>query len=184
MILSLAFSWLALTVAQAAPAVPATAPSGPTIAAATKIPLHLTKMISSHDAASGDKFSFMVDQDVAVNGVTIIARCTVGSGTVAFSGKHGINGHEGNLHLRFDSVPAIDGTMVALSPTEQQFNGKDRKVEAALVSRWINGDDVEVPPTQPSFAEVAVDTAIKGAATAASAPACPAPSAAPVSTTP
>lgn len=155
--------------ATAAPTTPAAsvATTSLTVPAATKITVHLTKTISSHDAQSGEKFAFVVDNDVTISGNTAIGRCASGSGTIVFSGKHGINGHEGNLHLRFDSVNALDGTTIALNPTEQQFNGKDRKTEAFLVSRWINGDDVEVRPDQAFTVTLAADATVKGGVTGA-----------------
>lgn len=143
------------------------------IQAGTKVPLHLATTISSHDARTGQTFTFYVDKDVVIGGTTVIARCSAGSGTVMLAGKHGINGHEGNLRLRFDTVQAVDGSTVPLSGDEQSFNGTQRKAMAFFVSRWINGDDVEVKPDHVLTATVAKEVVLK--ASDPPAPVCPTP---------
>lgn len=167
---------LAQSQAPAAPASPQPA-AAIVIPAGTKVPLHLTAMISSHDAHTGQTFTFYVDQDVLVNGNVAISRCAAGSGTVTLAGKHGINGHEGNLRLRFDTVTAADGSTLTLTTDEQAFNGKNRKALSFFTTRWINGDDVEVKPDKELFATVAKDTTLT--ASHDPAPACPAPDASP-----
>lgn len=145
----------------AAPASPA--PSAATvIPAGTKIPLHLAQTISSHDANTGQKFTFYVDQDVVVKGTVVVAHCAAGSGTITLAGHHGINGHEGNLRLRFDTVTASDGSTVALATDQQAFNGKGRKLVAALSlpMHLLNGDDVEVKPDKVLTATVAKDVTL------------------------
>lgn len=129
-------------------------------------------MLSSHDAEVGQRFTFVVDQDVLTGGVNVIPHCTTGIGTVTLAGRHGINGHEGDLHLRFDSLTLPDGTVIPLDPLEQQFAGKDRKTLAIFTTRWINGDDVEVPTDKILTIETASDVAAKPEP----APACPIPS--------
>lgn len=160
-----------------APAASPQAGTSTTIPAGTKVPLHLTQMLSSHDAQTGQTFTFYVDQDVVVNGNIVIAKCAAGTGTVTLAGKHGINGHEGNLHLRFDKVTAADGSPVALTADEQDFNGKNRKALSFFTTRWINGDDVEVKTDKDLFATVAKDTPL--GASHDPVPACPAPAASP-----
>ncbi len=65
----------------------AAAPSAPpastlTVAAGTTIPVHLSTVLSSHDAHTGQTFTFYVDKDVVVDGTVLIPRCASGSGTV------------------------------------------------------------------------------------------------------
>lgn len=170
----------AIVVAQAQPPSLPTSPAASStpvvIPAGTKVPLRLAAMISSHDAHTGQTFTFYVDQDVAVNGNVVIPHCAAGSGTVTLAGSHGINGHEGNLRFRFDSVTAADGSTVPLATDEQAFNGKQRKALAFFTTRWINGDDVEVKPDEVLTATVAKDATL--GATHDPAPACPTPTAA------
>ena len=176
---STAFLFAISSIAQAvAPASPAPEPSStaPAVSnAPLKIPVHLTSVLSSHDAQTGQKFSFIVADDVLSGGVVVIPKCTAGSGTVLLAGKHGINGHEGNLHLRFDALTQADGTVIALDPKEQDFAGKDRKALAFFTTRWLNGDDVEVKPDQVLEVTAAGDTPHMPATP----PACPVPSATP-----
>lgn len=131
-------------------------------------------MLSSHDAQTGQKFSFIVDQDVVSGGTIVIPRCTTGTGTVTLAGKHGINGHEGDLHLRFDALTPDGSAAVPLDKTELQFAGKERKSLAFFTTRWINGDDVEVKPTEVLTVTTASD--VSGA--------LPAPAACPMSPVP
>ncbi len=155
-------------------------PAAPTTAvvipAGTKIPLRLAELISSHDAHTGQTFTFYVDQDVVVNGNVVIPHCAAGSGTVTLAGAHGINGHEGNLRLRFDTVTAADGSSLSLTTDEQAFNGTSRKALAFFTTRWINGDDVEVKPDKVLFATIAKDDSLGSAHYPAAA--CPTPAAA------
>lgn len=155
-----AFAVAQSSVAPAVPASPAPASAAIVIPAGTKVPLHISQPISSHDAHTGQTFTFYVAQDVLVNGTVVIPRCAAGAGTVTLAGKHGINGHEGNLRLRFDTVTASDGSSVALTRDEQAFNGKNRKALAFFTTRWINGDDVVVKPDTQLTAVVAKDTAL------------------------
>ncbi len=158
---------------------PAAASSVATIVpAGTKIPLRVASMISSHDAHTGQTFTFYVDKDVVVGGAVVIPRCAAGSGTITLAGRHGINGHEGNLRLRFDTVNALDGSTVTLTSDEQAFNGSQRKAMAFFLSRWINGDDVEVKPDQVLTATVGKEATLGSARVPA--PACPVPSPSPV----
>ena len=152
---------------------PATASAATTIPAGTKINVHLVKMLSSHDSQTGEKFGIVVAEDVSVGGVVVVPHCAAGAGVVTLAGKHGINGHEGNLHLRFDSVQATDGSDIALKADEQQFAGKERKLTAFMVTRWINGDDIEIHTDKILTVTTAVDTQVKIGSTNA-APACPA----------
>jgi hypothetical protein len=163
--------------AQASPA-PSPAPvAALVIPAGTKIPLHLTQTISSHDAHTGQTFTFYVDQDVVVNGTVVIPQCSAGTGTVTLAGRHGINGHEGNLRLRFDQVMAADGSAINLTTDEQAFNGKNRKALSFFTTRWINGDDVDVKPDKDLTAIVAKDATL--GTSRIPVPACPAPSPSP-----
>jgi hypothetical protein len=149
--------------------VAAPAASG-TLAGQTQVKVRLTSMLSSHDAETGQKFSFVVDQDVLSNGTVAIARCTTGTGTITLAGKHGINGHEGNLHLRFDALTPSNGVSIPLDQTEQEFNGHQRKAMAFFTTRWINGDDVEVKTDQILTVALASNTAITPVTQA---PTCP-----------
>lgn len=142
-----------------------------------KIPVHLTSLLSSHDAQTGQKFSFVVAEDVTSGGAVVIDKCTAGTGTVLLAGKHGINGHEGDLHLRFDSLTEPDGTIVPLDPTEQDFAGKDRKALSFFTTRWINGDDVEIKTDQVLEVSMVGDTPHAPATP----PSCPTPEPSPAS---
>ncbi len=176
--LTFSFGILVSQVAPSAPA-PVTAPAAATsLAAQTQIKIHVNSLLSSHDAETGQKFSFVVDQDVLSNGVVAIARCTSGTGTITLAGKHGINGHEGNLHLRFDALTPASGVAIPLDPTEQEFNGHQRKAMAFFTTRWINGDDVEVKPDQIITVALASNTAITPVSQTQACP-VPSPSAAP-----
>jgi hypothetical protein len=143
-----------------------------TLSAKTVVSVRLVSMVSSHDATTGQRFSFVVAKDVVENGVVVVPTCALGSGTVALAGKHGINGHEGDLHLRFDTITTPDGTSIALDPTEQNFEGQNRKALAFFTTRYIVGNDVEVKPDTVLSVTVAADSSVYPGGS----PVCPAPS--------
>ncbi len=74
---------------------------------------------------------------------------------------------------------AADGSTIALTTDEQIFNGTQRKAMAFMMSRWINGDDVEVKPDRVLTATVGKDAVIGAARVTPSE--CVAASPAPVS---
>jgi hypothetical protein len=173
--LGIIFMSLLTAIAQAADTAPAATPADTApgaIPAKTAVVVRLVSMLSSHDAQTGQKFAFYVAKDVVENGVVVIPACTAGSGTVTLAGKHGINGHEGDLHLRFDTITESDGTAIALDPTEQDFAGKDRKALAFFTTRYLVGDDIEVKPTTDLTVKTAVDASVQPDVAP---PACPAP---------
>jgi hypothetical protein len=153
----------------------ATPAAAVTLNAKTVIPVHLVSMLSSHDATTGQRFSFVVAKNVVENGVVIVPACTLGSGTVTLAGKHGINGHEGDLHLRFDTITTPDGTQIALDPTEQDFEGQNRKALAFFTTRYIVGNDVEIKPDVDLTVKVVSDTSVYPGGS----PVCPTPSVTP-----
>ena len=173
------FILAALLAGNGSASTPATTPqtAQTTIPAGTKVPLRLASMLSSHDAHTGQTFTFYVAQDVTVDGTVVIPRCSAGSGTITLAGRHGINGHEGNLRLRFDTVTDADGSTVNLATDEEAFNGTQRKTMAFFVSRWINGDDVEVKPDQILTATIAKHTPLGVARVPAAACTSPEPAA-------
>lgn len=91
--LTLALLAGAVVAMQAQTPAPSSSPSEPAVAvvipAGMKVPLHVAETISSHDAHTGQTFTFYVDQDVAINGNVVISRCAAGSGTVTLAGRHG-----------------------------------------------------------------------------------------------
>ncbi len=162
-----------LTTAAPAPS-PAAAPGKIVIPAGTTITVHLVKMLSSHDEQTGEPFAFDAVTGANVGGIAVVAQCAVGAGVVALAGKHGINGHEGDLHLRFDSLQGIDGTTIALKQDEQTFEGKNQKAAAFFMSRWINGNDVELHTDKDLIVITAADVTIDPSKSLA-APVCPTP---------
>ncbi len=170
--LLIAFARLVAQITSPAPAV--------TLAAKTVIAVRLVSTISSHDATTGEKFTFVVAKDVVEDGVVVIPACTLGSGTVTLAGKHGPNGHEGDLHLRFDTISMADGTSIALDPTEHDFAGQNKRMLAFLTDApSVVGNDVEVKPDAVLAVNVASNATVHPGGTV---PACPMPSASPNST--
>jgi hypothetical protein len=111
---------LATNPAPAAPAVRAvTVPEG------TEFSVVTTEVISSKTATEGDKISLKVDENVVVNGVTVIARGTAVRGVVSSVERAGRMGKGGKLSLRVESAMAVDGQRVPLRASKAK-SGDDK----------------------------------------------------------
>jgi len=133
------------TPAQAAPLVTQAAavhvlPAG-TIVAVTPL-----EEISSKHINVGDHFQFQVVNDVAENGVVVIPRGSIATGTITFKTGRAIGGKSGKFEVAFESVTA-NGHQFRLSGVHRQ-EGKGNTVGALLGSIWISGHSAVMLPGQ------------------------------------
>jgi hypothetical protein len=126
--------------------------------AKTALRVHLTEALSSDHSRTGQHFSFVVLDPVAVDGRPLIARGAKGAGTVLLAGKAGTAGHEGDLTLRLDSVPTVGGHKLVFDDQRIRINGRNRKVMsgalglipwAGLGARFIRGSEIRIDPRTP-----------------------------------
>lgn len=146
-----AASVLATAVAASTIAVPTpvTLPSG------THLRFHLVRPLASDRSKAGQSFSFVLLGPVAVGGRVVVADGAVGTGTVILAGPAGASGHEGDLTLRLDQVPAVNGAAVAFCQQLLHINGR-RKTGVFSVfargseSRISTKTPIETVLTQPT----------------------------------
>jgi hypothetical protein len=126
------------------------------VPAKTPLTVHLTAPISSNGSKSGSTFTFVTVDPVVVNGRTVVAAGATGTGTLILAGHAGYNGHEGDLTLRFDSVPTVDGQVLQFDDQRIEINGRNRKVVSflagfvpyvGLAAGFIRGSEMSIAPT-------------------------------------
>ena len=84
------------------------------VADGTAVALQLDQTVSSANARVGDPLTFLVVQDVTVQGFTVIAAGSRASGSLARAHGRRVLGMGGNLVLKLDSVELANGDRVAL----------------------------------------------------------------------
>jgi hypothetical protein len=102
--------------------------------------------ISSKHINVGDHFQFQVVNDVAENGVVVIPRGSIATGTITFKTGRAIGGKSGKFEVAFESVSA-NGHQFPLSGVHRQ-EGKGNTVGALLGSIWISGHSAVMLPGQ------------------------------------
>jgi len=107
------------------------------LAAGTIVVVTPMQEISSKHVNVGDHFQFQVVNDVTDNGVVVIPRGSVATGTITFKTGRAIGGKSGKFEVTFDSVTA-NGRQFPLSGVHRQ-EGKGNTVGALLGSIWISG---------------------------------------------
>lgn len=136
----------------------ARAPLPVTLPAGTSIRFHLVRPLMSDRSKSGQPFSFVLLAPVTVAGRVLVANGAVGSGTVVLAGHNGTSGHEGDLTLRLDALPAVNGTRVTFCKQQLRINGRNRKVMsgvlgfipfAGLGALFIRGSEVRISTSTP-----------------------------------
>jgi hypothetical protein len=99
-------------------------PSSPemVIADGTPVKLQLAQTISSAHARKGDRLDFVVVEDVAVGGLTVIRAGTVARGSVIKVHGRRILGMGGSVLIKLDSVKLVTGDRVKLH-ARRRFKG-------------------------------------------------------------
>jgi hypothetical protein len=137
---------------------PVSVPAPVSLPAGTHVRFHLVRPLASDRTKSGQQFSFVMLQPLAVGGRVIVADGTVGFGTVVLAGHNGTSGHEGDLTLRLDGVPAVNGTQVMFCQQRLRINGRNRKIMsgvlgfipfAGLGARFIRGSEIHISTKTP-----------------------------------
>jgi hypothetical protein len=92
-----------------------------------------TEELSSKTATEGDPINFKVEEDLKINGHTVIAKDSLVKGTVAAAKKSGFFGRGGNLAIRIDSVMAVDSQKVKLRSSKGKAGDDKTGTTVALV---------------------------------------------------
>jgi len=149
---------LLVAVAFASPAVaaPFTLPEG------TQVDVRLVHAVSSGSATAGEPFAFEVAAPVVIGHQVVIAKGSSGIGRIVAVTK-AQGKHAGELTLEFTRVPAVDGSLVALTQAGHPQNGNAEKGKASTATiaatialgpvglfahNMVKGKDVEIAPNQ------------------------------------
>jgi hypothetical protein len=149
---------LVMTMTAAALADPAPAPATAVVPAQTTVRFHLIDPVSSDKSTSGTPLRFALLDPIVVDGTTLAPAGTIGLGTLILAGHAGTSGHEGDLTLRLDTLPAADGRQITFDNQRIRINGRNKKIlsgvlgfipYAGLGARFIRGENVEIDPATP-----------------------------------
>jgi hypothetical protein len=128
------------------------------IAAGTRVRFHLEAPISSSESRTGQTFTFALITPIVLDGSTIPAVGSTGSGTIVLAGHAGPNGHEGDLTLRIDTLRTADGRVVTFADQRFEINGRNYKIATGVLgftpfvgigARIIRGKEITVDPATP-----------------------------------
>jgi hypothetical protein len=76
---------------------------------------------------------FVITEDVAINGVLVLAKGTQGEGSLTKVRRKGAFGKGGSLEIDFGSVEAIDGTLIPLGLGEKSIE-ENKAVGYAVIT--------------------------------------------------
>jgi hypothetical protein len=135
---------------------PAAAPTGPAIApAGMLVAVRVTQDMSSNKSHVGDRFSFVLHNDIVVNGQVLIPAGTPGVGEVIDAAPGGMAGKGGKLVLAARYLE-FNGQQVALRTLRLSGGGADRNelvmglsmaggIGGSVAAMFIPGGEVLVP---------------------------------------
>lgn len=98
----------------------------------TEIKITTTEDISGQKVVEGDPLTFKVEEDVRINGRTVIARGTLVKGTVAAAKKKGFMGKGGELSVRIESTQTVDSQKIRLRAAKSGKGGDNMGSTVAL----------------------------------------------------
>lgn len=144
-------TFAAVILAAVLAAIPGGAPARVSLPAGTHVRFHLVRPLMSDRNKSGQRFSFVLLGPIAVGGRVVVANGTVGFGTLVLAGRSGAWGHEGDLTLRLDGIPAVNGAQVMFCQQRLRINGPSKKGLAGLFGHipLIRGSEIHISTKTP-----------------------------------
>ena len=124
--------------------------------AGTLVSLSPLQEISSKHMRAGDRFSFLVVQDVVDDGVVVIPRGSNATGVVTAQTGRAIGGKSGKFDISFESVVA-NGVRFPLTGMARE-EGKGNTVGALLGIIFISGRSATLLPGQVVTAFTSTNT--------------------------
>lgn len=125
--------------------------------AGTLVSLTPLEELSSKHIKEGQRFQFIVVNDVMDNGAVVISRGSTATGIISMQTGRGIVGKSGKFDVSFESVTA-NGVVFPLSGVHRQ-EGKGNTVGALLGSMWISGHSAVMLPGEVVTAFTKIPTA-------------------------
>ncbi|MDI3543178.1 MAG: hypothetical protein PWP57_782 [Candidatus Atribacteria bacterium] len=99
----------------------------------TLIKISIQRELHSERSREGDPVPFVITEDVAINGVLVLAKGTQGEGSLTKVRRKGAFGKGGSLEIDFGSVEAIDGTLIPLGLGEKSIE-ENKAVGYAVIT--------------------------------------------------
>lgn len=99
----------------------------------TRIPLRLTASVSSANNIDGDIVIFTVDEDIKVDGITVIKEGAPAYGLVNDTMSAGRLGVPGYISINMDYVKTVNGKKIALTNSYAK-KGQDKRFSAIAPS--------------------------------------------------
>lgn len=139
-------------VATAAPPPPVSLPAG------TRLRFHLVRPLMSDKSKTGQPFSFVLMGAIASGKRVLVNDGAVGTGTLVLAGHAGSSGHEGDLTLRLERMPAANGAPVLFCRQQMHINGRNRKIMSGVLglipfagvgARFIRGSEIRLSTKTP-----------------------------------
>ena len=104
-----------------------------TIPDGTELTVVTTEEITSKTATEGDPINFKVDEDVKINGKTVIAAGTMVKGEISNAKKSGRMGKGGTLSIRILSTTTVDNQKIKLRASKGKEGDDKTGTTVALV---------------------------------------------------
>ncbi len=143
----------------------------------TLIKIKLVTPLSNKDSRAGDSFTYVVAEDVFDNGILVIPQGAFGQGTVKAVDQAGSFGRDAKLKLTFDTVEAVDGTVLATILGDKAKEKTSSLATAAGASAagmvilgpvgiiggaFVHGHDVVMPADTELYIQQKNDAAVYG----------------------
>jgi hypothetical protein len=149
------------TAAPAPASAPPEAPQAPRpvrfLPAGTLVSLSPLQEISSKHMFEGQRFDFMVVEDVAENGAVVIPRGSRATGVVTAQTGRAIGGKSGKFDISFESVTANNVRFPLTGITRREGNGNTMGALFGLI--FISGRSATLLPGQVVTAMTSAQTA-------------------------
>lgn len=118
---------------------PAAAPPPGVVPTGTPVRLMITREVTTSNAQSGDRFKLRVNENVIVNGVTLIPVGATGWGEVTIVQKNGAVGKGGRLNARLLYVEGPTGKIPLRGEHADKGEGNGAGVALAIMGFGIFG---------------------------------------------
>jgi hypothetical protein len=141
------------------------------------IKVKLVTPLSSKDNRAGDPFTYAVSEDVFDNGLLVIAKGALGQGKVKKVDQAGNFGRDAKLELSFDTVEAVDGTVMDTLLGDKAKEKTNSMATAAgasaagmvilgpvgiLGGAFVHGHDIVMPVDTELYIQAKTDAHIYG----------------------
>lgn len=151
-VVTLAFAVAALVSAQGTLAYQpsATVTSARMVPASTILTITPVTEITSKRIEKGDKFQFILVNDIVENGIVAIPRGTNVQGVITYKTGRAIGGKSGKFEVTFDQI-TVNGKSYRLTGMHRQ-EGRGNTVGALLGSLFVSGRSAVMVPGQTATA--------------------------------